>query len=80
MTDGGHSSSIRYDAAGTITPEAYAAWGARWVEEGGASIVGGCCGVGPAHMRQLERRLRPREGEDEERCDVCEDARPARHL
>ncbi|WP_439570058.1 homocysteine S-methyltransferase family protein, partial [Roseovarius mucosus] len=28
-----------------------------WVDQG-ASIVGGCCEVGPAHIEELARRLR----------------------
>lgn len=39
-----------------LTPEAYAGFALRWVE-GGASIVGGCCEVGPAHIRHLAERL-----------------------
>ena len=47
-----------YDAAtGEMTPEAYAAHAERWVTEQGASIVGGCCGVGPRHMRALAQSL-----------------------
>ena len=46
-----------YDAAGGITPDAYVAHAETWRERG-ASIVGGCCGVGPAHMRAVAERLR----------------------
>ena len=46
-----------YDVAGSITPDAYAAHAETWRERG-ASIVGGCCGVGPAHMRAVAERLR----------------------
>ncbi|KAI3429263.1 hypothetical protein D9Q98_005360 [Chlorella vulgaris] len=45
-----------YDADGLILPEAYARHAARWVELG-ASIVGGCCGVGPAHIELIRRQL-----------------------
>jgi Homocysteine S-methyltransferase len=41
---------------GVITPEAYARFAAEWVAMG-ASIVGGCCGVGPEHIRVLKRQL-----------------------
>lgn len=37
-------------------PEVYAEYAQRWIE-GGAHLVGGCCGTGPAHIaaiRQLE--------------------------
>ena len=33
------------------------AFALRWVEMG-ATIVGGCCEVGPAHIRHLAERLR----------------------
>ncbi len=40
-----------------LTPEAYADHAMAWVEAG-ATIVGGCCEVGPAHITEIERRLR----------------------
>lgn len=45
-----------YDADGIILAEAYARHAARWVDLG-ASIVGGCCGVGPRHIELIRRRL-----------------------
>jgi S-methylmethionine-dependent homocysteine/selenocysteine methylase len=39
---------------GVITPEAYARFAGGWLAAG-ASIVGGCCGVGPEHIRELKR-------------------------
>ena len=39
-----------------LTPEKYADFALRWVELG-ATIVGGCCEVGPAHIRHLHQRL-----------------------
>ncbi|EFN59570.1 hypothetical protein CHLNCDRAFT_132909 [Chlorella variabilis] len=41
---------------GIILAEAYARHAARWVDLG-ASIVGGCCGVGPRHIELIRRRL-----------------------
>lgn len=38
-------------------PEAYAELALDWVVEGGASLVGGCCGTGPAHVRALASTL-----------------------
>lgn len=35
-----------------LGPEAYAAHAARWISAG-ASVVGGCCGTGPEHVRAL---------------------------
>ena len=40
----------------TISPEAYVAEALRWVEMG-AQIVGGCCGIGPEHIRLLKEQL-----------------------
>ena len=39
-----------------LTPEKYADFAMAWVGMG-ASIVGGCCEVGPAHIRHLRDRL-----------------------
>lgn len=40
-----------------MTPETYAETALGWVGQG-ASIVGGCCEVGPAHIARLAARLR----------------------
>lgn len=40
-----------------LTPEAHAAHVLGWVEQG-ATIVGGCCEVGPSHIAEINRRLR----------------------
>lgn len=40
-----------------LTPEKYADFAMTWVGLG-ATIVGGCCEVGPAHIRHLAERLR----------------------
>lgn len=39
-----------------LTPAAYADFAERWAEMG-ATIIGGCCEVGPAHIAELARRL-----------------------
>lgn len=39
-----------------LTPETYADFAMTWVAMG-ATIVGGCCEVGPAHIRHLHARL-----------------------
>lgn len=39
-----------------MTPDAYAHIAMGWVEQG-ATIVGGCCEVGPDHIAELARRL-----------------------
>ncbi|MBK6466148.1 MAG: homocysteine S-methyltransferase family protein [Rhodobacter sp.] len=40
-----------------LTPDRYADFALTWVAMG-ATIVGGCCEVGPAHIRHLAARLR----------------------
>ncbi|MEA1647546.1 homocysteine S-methyltransferase family protein [Nitrospirillum sp. BR 11164] len=35
-----------------LTPASYLEWARRWVDAG-AAIVGGCCGIGPDHIRAL---------------------------
>lgn len=44
------------EARTDLTPEAYADFAMAWVDQG-ATIVGGCCEVGPAHIRELAQRL-----------------------
>ncbi len=39
-----------------LTPAAYADFAQSWVDLG-ASIIGGCCEVGPAHIAELSRRF-----------------------
>ena len=40
-----------------LTPDRYAAFAMDWIGQG-ATIVGGCCEVGPAHIRALAAALR----------------------
>ena len=41
-----------------LTPAAYADFAEDWARLG-ATIIGGCCEVGPAHIAELTRRLKP---------------------
>ena len=41
---------------GDLTPPAYLEWARRWVDDG-ATIVGGCCGIGPDHIARLAEAL-----------------------
>ncbi len=41
---------------GELTPPAYLAWARDWVARG-ASIIGGCCGIGPEHIAVLRAGL-----------------------
>jgi S-methylmethionine-dependent homocysteine/selenocysteine methylase len=40
-----------------LGPEIYADFADGWIKDG-ATIVGGCCEVGPAHIKELARRLK----------------------
>ncbi len=42
---------------GIITPEAAARHAVQWVKAG-ASIVGGCCGMGPKHIAAISQALK----------------------
>ena len=39
-----------------LDPEAYAAFAMKWIEQG-ATIVGGCCEVGPAHIAKMAETI-----------------------
>lgn len=45
-----------------LNPESYLHWSRSWVAAG-ASIVGGCCGIGPEHIAQLHKHLLPQNEE-----------------
>jgi len=45
-------SEIRQD----VSPERYVQWALEWVRSG-ATIVGGCCGIGPEHIAALRARM-----------------------
>lgn len=49
----GELSGVREDTQ----PEAYLRWAQTWVAAG-ADMVGGCCGIGPEHIRVLAQHLR----------------------
>jgi homocysteine S-methyltransferase len=54
-------SGIRED----LTPAQYGEYATRWIESG-ASIVGGCCGIGCEHIRQLAAACKDRRADVEE--------------
>ncbi|MAH85602.1 MAG: homocysteine S-methyltransferase [Rhodospirillaceae bacterium TMED8] len=39
-----------------LGPDEYAAHALSWVEDG-ATLIGGCCGVGPGHIAEIRRRI-----------------------
>ena len=42
---------------GVISPDVFAGIAARWVDDG-IRVVGGCCGLGPDHIRATAERIR----------------------
>ena len=45
-----------YDTGGIILPRAYLSHAKQWVSAG-ATIVGGCCAIGPEHISVLAKTL-----------------------
>lgn len=54
---GAEDEGLGWSATSRRAAEAYADLAERWVEAG-ASVVGGCCGTGPLHIRALAERFR----------------------
>lgn len=57
VAEGGANASL-HDLRGDVTPEAYVRLAERWIAAG-ASIVGGCCGIGPDHIAALRSQVAP---------------------
>jgi S-methylmethionine-dependent homocysteine/selenocysteine methylase len=55
-SSGGAANEGLSDLRADVTPEAYLAWAQRWVDAG-ATMIGGCCGVGPEHVSALSAHL-----------------------
>ena len=55
--DGGATADEALSARQDLSPETYAAHALTWAKQG-ATIVGGCCEVGPAHIAAVARRLK----------------------
>jgi S-methylmethionine-dependent homocysteine/selenocysteine methylase len=58
----GHTSGVLapsedYDEKGMLTPEAAGKHAVQWVRAG-ASIVGGCCGLGPSHIQAIAKAVK----------------------
>lgn len=52
----GHFAMPHWQFDAVIAPEAYLAEAGRWLAMG-VQVVGGCCGIGPEHIRLLAERL-----------------------
>lgn len=40
-----------------LSPDAYLIWAEKW-RQSGASIIGGCCGIGPEHIAKLSQHFK----------------------
>ena len=47
---------VELSSRSDLTPARYAEIAEGWIEAG-ATIVGGCCEIGPAHIAELSRRF-----------------------
>jgi len=50
------ANSALLDIRADLTPSGYLGWAHEWVRRG-ATIVGGCCGIGPEHIAALKAAL-----------------------
>lgn len=55
VAEGGANDTL-HDLREDVTPEAYVAFADRWITAG-ATLIGGCCGIGPAHIAALRAHL-----------------------
>jgi S-methylmethionine-dependent homocysteine/selenocysteine methylase len=54
----GAYANTSFEGPGDWPPERYVDEARRWIAAG-ATLVGGCCGTGPAHVAALRRHLHP---------------------
>lgn len=54
--EGGANETL-HDTRKELTPELYSKFACEWAESG-ASMIGGCCGIGASHIHALARTLR----------------------
>lgn len=52
----GHANESLCDLRAEMTPERYLEFAKMWLQSG-ASIIGGCCGIGPEHIEVLSQEL-----------------------
>lgn len=57
FVSGGATTATALTARTDLTPAAYADYALAWIDAG-ATIVGGCCEVTPAHIAEMARRLK----------------------
>ena len=54
-----YATTDRLEVRRDLGPEEYAEFAETWADMG-ATIIGGCCEVGPAHIREIVKRLKGR--------------------
>jgi len=57
LPNAGLPSNSNGEAVYPLSPEDFAQWMTHFVDEYGVSIVGGCCGTRPEHLRALVERI-----------------------
>ena len=50
------ANATMHEIRGDLTPAGYLAWARDWIGRG-ATIIGGCCGIGPEHIAALRAAL-----------------------
>ncbi|QCE34474.1 homocysteine S-methyltransferase family protein [Acetobacteraceae bacterium] len=56
-SDEGNANEALNQIRSEMTPENYLEWAKEWTQEG-ATLLGGCCGIRPDHIRALSRYFR----------------------
>ena len=56
MTASAEANAQLHDIRADLTPPGYLVWARDWIARG-ATIVGGCCGIGPEHIAALRAAL-----------------------
>ena len=49
-----HDDAVLLDIRADLDPAGYAAFAQIW-QDAGATIIGGCCGIGPEHIAALRK-------------------------
>lgn len=52
----GHFAPPSWKFEDIISPQDYLRYSRQWLSQG-AQIIGGCCGIGPEHIRELDEKL-----------------------
>ena len=50
--DPDHQANTLFQAERSVSPDEYLRFAQQW-HDAGATIIGGCCGIGPEHIKRL---------------------------